>query len=221
MAGKLEISHRFLERGESIADVDMTNLSIIDCHTAQGPSDDLRPRIENVRLSKLRVNRSSLTGAVLRDVTVDGLTMDSKSCFWNANEYHNVTIRGKVSDIVIQRWSQDAEFNDAYQAHLRGVDLSSDWSLDISEAEGDIEIRNYATSRIRLHPEYQKAISRERLLDGRWRNVDLSGSYFTAMIDMMVRQQWNEIVLVANPRSKQFKTELAALRRLTDEGIID
>ena len=29
-----EISHRFLERGESIVDIAVSNLHLVDCHTA-------------------------------------------------------------------------------------------------------------------------------------------------------------------------------------------
>ncbi|WEK12640.1 MAG: hypothetical protein P0Y48_09160 [Candidatus Microbacterium phytovorans] len=76
--------------------------------------DDQRPVIEQCSFRRVTVKRSRLIGAVLRDVTIDGIRGDMDSRFLTANEFERVTIKGKVGDLVIGTLPSYLPFEEPY-----------------------------------------------------------------------------------------------------------
>lgn len=216
---KTTISGHLLNRGEVVRGETITRLTIDNCRTEQGPPDEFRPLVEDCSITQLSLKRSSLTGSVIRDVTINGIQADRVSQFVRAVEYERVTIKGKVTGLVLSSHHSDMDRRQAYENALRAAGNSSEWSLDISEAIGAVEIRGYASSRVRIDPESQAVVHRADLLDGRWRPI-LKGSLFSVQVDLMLQAGWPDLVLVANRSSPELKAELRALSNLRTEGII-
>lgn len=195
-------------------------LSLENCRTEQGLPDDQRPVIEQCSFRRVTVKRSRLIGAVLRDVTIDGIRGDMDSRFLTANEFERVTIRGKVGDLVIGTLPSHLPFEEPYRRVLAEADSSSsEWSLDVSGALGKVSIRGYSAARIRIDPETQAVVRRVDLLDGRWRPL-VEGTLFTVQIDLALRMGWPDVVLVADRATRRFGADMKALARLRAEGVV-
>lgn len=83
-----------LGRGRALRNYEISRVQLSYCTTAIDQADSLRPLIGNVRVEKLKVRRSHLGFAVLRNVVFEGIDTDVFSSFLFANEYYGVTLRG-------------------------------------------------------------------------------------------------------------------------------
>ena len=210
-----------LDRGRITGGIVASAVHIDDCWSAWGPPDDERPLLHDLTLTDLRLTRVALGGAVLRDVTVDGLRRDGQSMFFFGNQFEHVTLRGRVGTVILNPEHSSVEYEQAYRSAIRAAERLVDWTLDISEAVGKIEIRGYAADRIRRNADTQVVVRRTNLLDGRWRSVDLEGTTFGIGLDLMVQAGSLDTVLVADTTRRNSRTQLAVLQRLRDEGIAD
>ncbi|MBB3159311.1 hypothetical protein FHS07_003029 [Microbacterium proteolyticum] len=214
------LSGRRLARGEAVRGVILDGLVLDDCGTVLGPPDELRPVIEQCEITRLRLRRSFLIGAVVRDVTVNGIRGDMDSRFFIANEFERVKITGDVGVLVIGAASSYQPLKESYRNALTSIDASSpEWSLDIAEARGAVDIRGYAADRVRIDPETQAVVRRADLTDGRWRAL-VEGTLFTVQIDHALDMGWSDLILVADRSTHRFDADMAALGRLRAEGII-
>jgi len=211
---------RRLARGEAIRGVTLDGLTLDDCRTELGPPDELRPVIEQCEITRLRLKRSRLIGAIVRDVTVNGIRGDMDSRFFTANEFERVKIIGDVGELIIRAVPSYQPLEEPYRNALTSIDASStDWSLDITEARGKVSIRGYAADRVRIDPETQAVVRRVDLIDGRWRTL-VEGTLFTVQIDHALDMGWPDLILVADRSTHRFDADMAALGRLRAEGII-
>lgn len=215
------IAGRQLDRGQVVGPVVASDVHVDDCWCDSGPPDDGRPLLRDLELTNLRLTRVALSGAVLRDVMVDGLSCDSDSKFFFGNQLEHVTLRGRVGTVVLDSGHPSRELDQAYAAAIRTAEKLVDWTLDISQAVGSIEIRGYSADRIRRDPETQFVVRRASLLDGRWRTFDWERTGFDVELDLMIRGGWPDTVLAVDLTRRNHRTQLAVLRRLQDEGIAD
>ncbi|MFC7624245.1 hypothetical protein [Microlunatus sp. GCM10028923] len=188
--------------------------------------DEGRAIIEDVRVTDLRIRSCLLNYAILRDVTIDGLTLDRDSGFCFANQFERVTVRGRVKGgaLVLNRNSvQVGNYPEleAYTKFLADWDQGEGWTLDISEAEGEIEIRGYSADRIRLDLETQAVVRRRVAQDSLWKTVDYEDTAFGVAIEDMFVFDHDDTVLSANKASRNLPAELRVLQRLRDEGIAE
>lgn len=217
----LTLNSRVLARGHAVRDVAADRLTLDACWTEQGPADDARPVIERVGIQALTVKRSSMIGAVLRDVTIDGLRGDSFSVFLHANEYTRVTLRGKISTLVIGARHIDPALQPTFQAALGEAEERAEWTLDVSEAIGAVEIRGYRADRLRLNPERHGVVRRSTVSRLGWTADDIRQSGFAVAITLMLDGGWDDAILVANPLDRRYHEKLEALHRLKSEGIAE
>lgn len=107
----------------------------------------------------------------------------------------NVALRGKIGDIaashlvgasasVAERQPAFAEANAAYYANV-------DWALDISQAvfASEPDLRGVPGSLVRRDPETQVLVTRERVLRGSWKDLELPGVWRIAL--EWVCQPWS------------------------------
>lgn len=217
----LTLASRMLARGHAVRDVAADRLTIDACWTEQGPADGARPVIERVDVQRLTLKRSSMIGAVLRDVTIDGLRGDSFSVFLHANEYTRVTLRGRIPSLVIGASHVDPALQPSFHATLREAEERAEWSLDISDAIGAVEIRGYRADRLRLNPERHGVVRRSTVNRLGWTTDDIRQSEFAVEITLMLEGGWDDAILIANPLSRRYDQKLEALHRLKSEGIAD
>ncbi|AQX80971.1 hypothetical protein BWO91_14260 [Plantibacter flavus] len=177
--------------------------------------------IEDVSVASLRVKSCSLSGALLRNVTVGGLTGDPGSLFINGCEFHNVTLSGVFNDLTIQTsvTARNPEERAMYMRRVAEADQGDDMALDIRGVEGAISIRGYSAHRIRIDPSFQAVVPRERAEVGVWDDIDFGGSHFGVALQLMMRQGWNDKILSANKRSRHFEDDVAIITELRRRGI--
>lgn len=206
--------------GRTFEHLTLTGVELQGCSVITGPLD-ARPTLRDVRIKRLRARACSLGWSVLEDVTIDGFQHDANSGFINSCEFRHVTIRGRVGMLSILM-SDPLGWEDVYPEHLRRIDASTrDWSLDISEALGDVDIRGYDADRVRRDPERQAVVRFENALDGRWRDVDLKGTLFNIALDDLVTLGWRNVILSANPVHARFESQMRAIAELRDAGIAE
>lgn len=215
------IAGRQLDRGSVIGPLVASGVHVDDCWSEWGPPDGQRPLLHGLTLTDLRLTRVALSGAVLRDVRVEGLSCDKTSMFFFANQFERVTLRGRVGTVILDPGHVSPEYERAYVDAIRAAEADVEWTLDITEAVGEIDVRGYAADRIRRDPETQVVVRRENLLDGRWRTFDWEGTSFRVGLDLMVRAGWPDTVLTVDATRRNHRTQLSVLRRLRDEGIAD
>jgi len=217
----LTLSSCVLARGHAVRDVAASRLTLDACWTEQGPADGARPVIERVGVQALTVKRSSMIGAILRDVTIDGLRGDSFSVFLDANEYTRVTLRGKIPTLVIGAGHIDPALQPSFQAAIREAEERAEWTLDISEAIGAVEIRGYRADRLRLNTDRHGVVRRSTVNRLGWTEDDVRQSGFAVAIKLMLDGGWDDAILVANPLDRRYDQKLEALHRLKGEGIAE
>jgi hypothetical protein len=62
-------------------------------------------------------------------------------------------------------------------------------------------------------------VTREAAMTGRWRTVDLTGTYWPTALEFFLESQMPDIVLVAPKRNRNFKRLVAGLQKLRDCGV--
>lgn len=178
----------------------------------------------------------SVGSAIIEDVAVDGFATPGRVPFFvRGAAFRHVALRGRFGGVTItgdarrpsmKGWDDLAlrrEIDDANATYYQGVD----WALDISEVEcEDLEIRGGVPARlVRRDAATQAVLTRERALEGKWRNLDLSGTWWPTAIDMLVNPKfldsgYPEKILVAPKRHPEFPRLLEGLSRLRDAGIV-
>lgn len=220
MSRGIRIERQRLERGSVQDGLVLERALIADCISEFGAPDAHRPVISNSRFTGTTVLNSSLIGAVLRNVTIDGVKNDSFSGFLRANEFEQVTLKGRLGTLVISTYHNDRNLTAPYIERLREADNSSGWSLDIRDAMGNVEIRGYNVDRVRLDPSRQGIVRREALRDRDLSTLDFGRSAFGIQIQMMLERGWDGTVLCPN-YNKRPNDDLQVLTRLRDEGVAE
>jgi hypothetical protein len=166
----------------------------------------------------------AIDSAIVEDVLVDGLKTNGLLQTWAA-VFKHVTLRGKIGRIMISPLAtvmatpdQQAAFDAANAAYYANVD----WALDISEASFvEIDIRHVPARLIRRDPETQFVVTRERALEGSWRQLDLADTYWPGWIELFLRLGYPDQVFVAPRGHRDYKKLLAGLVALRDAGVAE
>ncbi|AQX81023.1 hypothetical protein BWO91_14535 [Plantibacter flavus] len=177
--------------------------------------------IEDVSVGSLRVASCLLAGALLRNVTVGGLTSVRGPVFIRGCEFHNVTLSGVIGDLVISTFvtARTPEELAMYEQRLREADEADDMGLDISGVEGAISIQGYSSHRIRIDPSFQAVVPRERAVNEAWDDIDFGESTFYIALQDVVKRGWKDTILSANKRSRHFEHEVQIITELRRRGI--
>ncbi len=171
-----------------------------------------------------RVRGIGIGPVIVEDTLIDGLWTAQPVFVWGPALKH-VTIRGRVGSVMISDVHKPAAspveeraFLDANRAYYRSVD----WALDITEAEfEEADIRGVPGDLVRRDPRDQVLVRRDDLLDGRWRSIDLDGTYWPTSLQLMLNHNWESQVLLAPRGDKAYRMLVRGLMRLRDAGIAD
>jgi hypothetical protein len=162
---------------------------------------------------------------IVEDVVVDHLRIENELHTWGA-VFRHVTLRGRIGRVMIRTFvsltleppEKLRPLNEANAEYYRTVD----WALDISQAEfADCDIRGIPARLIRRDPETQVVVTREKAVEGAWKELDLSRTHWQVALDFMLNRGDGDVVLVAPKRSRRFKELLAGLELLRKAGVAE
>jgi hypothetical protein len=201
------------------------NCSFVSCTLSMTNDPRLRTRVEDARLRGCDVRGCAIYPAVISEVVIDGLVTHNILQTWGA-VFSHVTLKGKVGRIMITNGlGPSFTLTDAHRRAFESANQafyeSTDWALDISQGEfEELDIRGVPARLIRRDPQTQAVVTRERAMQGRWRDLDSKGNW-TIGIELMLQRGDQDVVLVAGKRSKKFKDRLAGLELLREAGVAE
>ena len=218
---------RFYDRdsGRTFSEIEFRKCSFLSSAISITRKPELRSTVRDVRLIQCEQRGCALEAAIVEDVLVDGFKTNGLFQTWGA-VFKHVTLRGKIERVMISPYvapsiateKQQRAFDEANAAYYAGVD----WALDISEAEfEEIDIRRVPARLIRRDPETQVVVTRERAMEGGWRNLDLSKTDWAGYIDLFLKDGDAELVLAAPKRDRKYRDHLDGLKMLRDAGVAE
>ena len=184
-----------------------------------------RPLIQGVRLVNCEARSCSLYKACIEDCLVSDLRTRGNVHTW-AVAFKRVTLRGRIGALMISSAVRGGEvdndvqraFDEANAIYYRDVD----WALDISEAEMmEVDIRNVPAKLVRRDPKTQVVIKKQKALEGVWRGLDLSSTYWPLAIQFFLDRGDDDVVLAAPKRHPNYERLLDGLRMLRDAGVAE
>lgn len=207
----------------SICDMEFSRCYFESCRLSISRTPALRTTVRNVKLVNCEQRGCAIEAAVLDAVTVDGLKTNGLLQTWGA-AFRHVTLKGRIGRImlsnVVATGLATPEEQRAFDAANAAFYASTDWALDLIEAEfEECDIRGVPAALIRRDADTQVVVTREAAITGRWRRVDLSGTYWATAIEFLVESQLPDTVLVAPKRHRNFRHMLDGLRKLRDCGV--
>lgn len=109
-------------------------------------------------------------------------------------------------------------FREANAEYYRHVD----WALDISQAEfKELNIRGVPGKLIRRDLETQILITRQRALEGAWRDLPFREDLTAFSIDLMLQREMSDLVMIAPKRHRKFLSFLEDLQLLREAGVAE
>jgi len=222
-----------LPPGSSVEDLSFEECFFSGCTFAvrEGTfeSPDRWARIVRLNVKDCRLSGCHLGPIILQDAIIDGLRTDDLHV-WGA-VYRRVVLRGRIGplligDLVVAPAGSDKETAATCRAWTREhYARQTDFALDLSAAEftGEVDLRGVPARLVRRDPETQAVVRKAKVLDRRYRQLDLLGAPWDLTIDAMFDpgEDAEDRVLIAPKRDRRFKKWLEAIRILRAEGIAD
>jgi hypothetical protein len=195
------------------------------------PDPRLRPTVRNVVLRNTAAYNAYLDGAILENITVDTTKAGKAPLFLRGNVYNRVSLEGRIGYMEIRgkmfpptqfsaEWQAEIIkiWDDANQAYYEHVD----WALDIRKASyGSLSITGVPTKLIKRHAENTAVVTRARALNPVWRDLPYKWGVQKVAISWFLDDGYDDVLLIACPRSKRFKDDLEDIRMLRDAGIAE
>jgi len=116
--------------------------------------------------------------------------------------------------------SQDNQkaFDEAFEGFYSGVD----WALDLREAEfEEADLRGVPGNLILRDSYSQFLITREKAKEGKWKDIDLSGTHWRSAIEFFLEGRMQSELFVALKRHPRFRALLDGLWKLRDAEVIE
>lgn len=214
------------ESGAVFENMEFRRCNFIDCSISITYNPQNRSTIRNVQLVKCEVVGGSLYPAIVEEVLVDGLGTAGLLQAWGA-AFKHVTLRGKIGRIMITNGLfPSLEVTSDMQRRLAAANAAYyadvDWALDISEAEfQEFDLRGLPSRLVRRDPETQVVVTRAKALQGEWKKLDLSNTYWDTAIEFMLQRGDEDVVLVAPKRDRHFAELLHGLHLLRQAGVAE
>jgi hypothetical protein len=195
------------------------------------PDPELRATIRNVTLRKTNAYHGYLQGTIIEEVVVDTTKGGKGPLFLRGNAYKHVTLKGRISatDIrgkMLPPWDLPAdekgriiaEWDQANREYYRSVD----WALDIREANyASLSISGVPARLIRRNSDNTAVVTRERALAGEWKQLPFKSGLFKVIISQLIKDGYDDELLIACPRGKRYADNLYDLMLLRDAGIAE
>ena len=191
----------------------------------------LRPTIRNVTLRNTNAYSAYLEGVIIEDVTVDTTKAGKAPLFLRGNAYRHVTLKGRIGNTEIRgKMFPSLELHMQEQERIKAAwDRANavyyetvDWALDITQATyGSLSISGVPAKLIRRNPDNTAVVTRDLALGGQWQNLPYKSGLFKVVLSWLVDDGYDDVVLIACPRSKRYKEDLDDLQLLRDSGVAE
>ena len=187
-----------------------------------------RITIRNVQMVDCEQRGCALDAAIIEDVVVVGLKTDTLFRTLGA-VYKHVTLKGKIGTLMISPYTapfiangmKDLRLQKPFDEANRLYYSSVDWAMDIREAQFvEADLRGVPGQLVLRDPETQFLITREKALEGKWKEIDLSGTYWQITIENFLKGEFESGILVAPKQNPRFRPLLAGLWALRDAGVV-
>jgi hypothetical protein len=226
---KLFEDHYFQDINDRNSGKNFSNLEFRRCHfescrISSTRNPQRRSTIRNVKIIDCEELGCVLDAAIVENVLVDGFKTHGLFQTWGA-VFKHVTIKGKIgrlmtSPLIATAMGTPAE-QTAFNKSSAHFYMDIDWALDIREAEfEEADLRGLAARLVLRDPETQFILTRERALEGRWKNVDLTGTHWRTSIELFLERGAQDQVIVAPKRNPRFRSLLVGLWNLRDAGVV-
>ena len=184
-----------------------------------------RSTVRRVTAIGCEVRRVSVGGAIFDDVVVDGLKIRGLLQLWSP-AFRHVALRGRIGRVMVSPWVEPVtaskEQQRAFEEANRAFYASVDWGLDLREAEFDEVDLSGVPGQVVLRDEQDQAlVTREKALQGAWRQLDLSGTWWAVALEDLVRSSFESAALVAPRRNKKYKRLVEGIQQLRDAGVAE
>jgi hypothetical protein len=181
-----------------------------------------RSRAVDLVIEDCKAINCAVQGGVVEECVVTNLQSNTRLICWGT-VFRHVILRGRMGNFMISEVGASSaagedqkRFEEANKAYYATVD----WALDIREAEfDDADLRGVPTQLVRRDPETQMILTREKLLSGSWRRVDLVDRLLPGMIEAFMLSGDPSVLFIAGKRSKSFKSMLSGLQNLRAAGL--
>lgn len=213
------------DTGAVYSDLEFDKCRFESCGISITRDPALRATVRNVHLRRCEQRGSTLRGAIIENVLIDGFKTGGLFQTWGA-VFRHVKLQGKIGRIMISPLvapgnvapEEQRAFDEVNERYYADVD----WALDISEAEfEECDLRRVPARLVRRDPETQVVVKREAALRGEWRKLDLSETYWANAIDGFLHEGDPDIVLVAGKRQKNFRDLHKGLKLLRSAGVAE
>ncbi|WP_187976373.1 hypothetical protein [Mycetocola sp. JXN-3] len=218
---RLMIRDQRIAEGTVLSDLSASHFTLENCRSDRSTDASRRPRLVRATLGDVELRRSSINGAVLEDVVIDGLNCGRDDGFVFGVEFTRVTLRGRIQGLVLNTTMRggDPEIEAAYEGFRRARFADPEWMLDITEATGSFELRGFPSRFIRRNPALHAVVSAEATANGAWESIDRGGSALWVSISELAHYEAEDVVLVADSHGPRARADLEYIRRLRDAGI--
>jgi hypothetical protein len=221
-----------MSSGKTFADHEFLNCQFVSCSFSSFDImnfDDLdlvalRSKAKNIRFTNCEVT-GMLGPGIVEDVTLENIKVTNYLQIDGA-VFNRVKVKGRFNKLMVTQEvdllgrfpNVQSQFDEANREYYKNVD----WALDISEGLfNDCDIRGVPTKLIIRDKETQVVVKREKALDGKWKSLDLSETYWGTSIEHFLERGDDDCVLVAPKKSRKFKELLEGLNRLRDAGVAE
>lgn len=214
------------DTGQVFSDIEFRKCCFKSSNISTTNDPKNRSIVRNVKLVNCEAySNCSIESSIVEDVWVEKLKMHGLFQTWGA-VFKHVVLKGTIGrlmlgPIILNSFitpKQKQAFDEANVGYYESVD----WALDISEAEfSECDIRGIPSQLIRRDTATQVVIKREKALEDKWRQLDLSKTYWPSAIEMFLNRSELDVVLVAPKRHKKFTDYLEGLTLLRNAGVAE
>jgi hypothetical protein len=211
----------------TIGSVELIGCTFRGCSIGFRRSKDFSRRtiVRNVYMRNCEISTCLLGPAQLEEITVENVQGDNLFV-WGALFKH-VRMRGRFDGIVIHgipELGMRGERQQRYWSLCNEYYASCDWALDIREAEFadfSIRTRGIPAHLVRRDPETQAVVTKQRIIEGKWRSLEL-GKLVQTDFRLWENEGGEDLIIVAPKGMKSdFIEVMADIRRLREAGIAE
>jgi len=208
--------------------LEYSNCLFDNCHLGSPPNPESRPYVGQSRFVGCRQLGSGVAGAVIDEVTVDGLgRLGRIPLFLEGVAFRHVVLTGRISffkllpapgssptPLMLSRWT----------AANRSFYADVDWALDISKAEftSGPDFHYVPGHLVRRNPETQALVWRDKLVKQPIPSLPWGNSSLRVALEWFLESEaYDSAVLAAGLKTKHLAEDLAAIAMLRERGLAD
>ncbi len=201
------------------ADMEFVKCQFVRCTVADAGVSD-RCTIRNVRLLNCVQEACLLVGPVLQDILVDGLKGQMLEIC--GGFFERVILRGRIDRLWMNPGIGDGTKTELFANANAELYKNVEWALDIGQVDSkEMYVAPIPIQLVRRDAETQAAVTRENVVEGKWRQLPFQCGAFEVQLDQAAKDEYPGVILVVpkrHPKAKRYLEDIAMLRK---EGIAE